>query len=613
MYETPGALTRRLEDDFINGTTHKSKYVDFQLYDTLETIDAYLNSKHISGKFDSLDREKPFFNIVKAHANIWYRATDIDRSNIRLRATKSSDWVDSFLASVFLREWMRKENFGVYLNEWGRVLARYCTAVSKVIEDENGLHIIVVPWNMLIVDAVDILRNPIIEKLELSEAELYDRIETHGYDAAQVEALIKAANAARELVGGQQQDNKPGYIKLYELHGKLSLRYLTDDEKDTYKYVQQMRVFSMVQNKDKKEDYDEYTLYRGREKNPYRVAHLIKEDGRAIGIGSVENLFENQWMVNHEKKNVKDVLDMACRVIFQTADGTLVGRNVLTEMETGDIIVHGSGQPLSLVNTFKPEVGQFGEYAAEWKALGNEINGISEAMLGYAPKSGTAWRQTEAILQESYSLFEVMTENKSLALEDVLRHDVIPYLKRKKMKTREQISAALQSHEITRIDALWLKNRAIRQANRKAFVEPMLRGELPTQDSYDQTFATAQSDNRESLNLAGNQRFFKLDEISDKTWADQFKDLEDELEIDITGENENVQSMMTTLSTALKMVVQPGFAQNKKAQAIVGRILELAGAMSPVEFDSIPDEPAPPPAPAPTPTPMPVPTPAPSP
>jgi hypothetical protein len=35
--------------------------------------------------------------------------------------------------------------------------------------------------------------------------------------------------------------------------------------------------------------------------------------------------------------------------------------------------------------------------------------------------------------------------------------------------------------------------------------------------------------------------------------------------------------------------MNPAFAGNKKAQAVVGRILENTGAMSPVEYASLPE------------------------
>ena len=103
-----------------------------------------------------------------------------------------------------------------------------------------------------------------------------------------------------------------------------------------------------------------------------------------------------------------------------------------------------------------------------------------------------------------------------------------------------------------------------------------------------------------SLAELGNQRFFKPSDLGDATWKKQFENMEWDVDIDITGEATDTREAMATLNTALQMVVQPGFEQNKRAQAIVGRILELTNAMSPVEYYAIPPstpEPAAAPAP----------------
>lgn len=165
-------LVRKNESDFINGTTTISKYVDFSLSENLDKIDAYINSKHITGEKDSMGRDKPFFNIVTAAINIWFRATDIDRKNIKVKATKSTDVFADFLATIHLQDWMRRDNFGAFLNEWGRTLARYGSAVVKFIETEGKLHSMVVPWNRLIVDPIDFGNDVVIEVLELTPAQL---------------------------------------------------------------------------------------------------------------------------------------------------------------------------------------------------------------------------------------------------------------------------------------------------------------------------------------------------------------------------------------------------------------------------------------------------------
>jgi hypothetical protein len=207
-------------------------------------------------------------------------------------------------------------------------------------------------------------------------------------------------------------------------------------------------------------------------------------------------------------------------------------------------------------------------------------------MLGAAPKSGQAWRQTEALLGESYSLFELMTENKGLCLETMLRTRIIPFLK-KKMDTSKEVAATLDLHNVDRIDALYIKNKAIRMTN-KAMADKIFAGEDIMPGEQDLMLAQGEQSVKEELNAQGSRRFYKPDELSDKTWKEQFKNLEWEVEVDITGEAKDTKDALTTLNTALQLVVTPGFDQNKRAQAIVGRILELTGAMSPIEYAAIP-------------------------
>lgn len=586
MPNSIGELVRKNENDFLRGSTQISKHVSFSMHDTLEKIDAYLNSRHISGQEDSLHRRKPFFNISTAATNIWYRATDLDRRHIKIKATKSKDWLDSFLATVHLQDWMRRDNFGQYLNEWGRTLARYGSAVTKFVRKGDEFHISVIPWNVLIVDPVDFDANPKIEVLELTEAQLRKRVKTHGYDEYQVKDLLSSI-AQRETMDGQKKDNKTGYIKLYEVHGELPKKFL-NPEAASEDYVQQMHVISYVGIRSgRKTEYKDFTLYSGEEtEDPYQKDDLIKEPNRTLGIGAVEHLFEAQWMTNHSMKAIKDTLDITSKIMFQTSDVNFVGRNVLEDIQNGNIFITSPNNPITKVDNSKTDIVGWQNYAVQWKSLGNEITGISEAMLGAQPKSGTAWRQTEALLEESYSLFEVMTENKALALERMLRERILPYLKTK-MDTAEEISATLEQYDIDRIDGIYIKNKSIKQTN-KQIIDTLVKGELITPELQAQMQAQNEASFRDTAAKMGSQRFFAPDQIDTKTWKEQFKDLEWEIEVDITSEAKNVQEALTTLNTALRLVVTPGFEQNKRAQMIVGRILEMTGAMSPIEYNALP-------------------------
>jgi hypothetical protein len=590
VQESIGEVVRRMETAFISGTgTLTSKYVTSDLYEDISKIYAYLESKHVTGETDSLGRDKPFFNIVLAARNVYYRATDIDRKNIQIAASKLKQTVPAFMATVLLQNWMRREDWGTFLNKWGIDLASFNASVVKFIEADAKLHSMVIPWSRIICDPIDFDSNPKIELLELTEAQLYQRIDTHGYDKDIVDQLC-AALTTRELTDKSKQDQKSNYIKLYEVHlnGKLSL--LTGKDKDEDTYEQQMHVISYVAKKEEGK-FDDYTLVSGREEqDPYMLTALLPATDGSISLnGAVKNLFEAQWMMNHTAKAIKDRLDLSSKLLWQTADANFVGRNVLTALETGDIVVHAVNMPLTKVDNDANDVNVVQSHASMWKGLAAEINGISESMLGQQSPSGTAWRQVQAELAESHSLFELMTENKALCIEQMLRRFVIPFLK-KQMDTSEEIGATLEAHNITKIDSIYAPIEAINRHN-TAVKDAVLNNQLPDFQqrglTTDQSVQEQQGIVKGELASLGNQRFFVPSNVSDQTWQDALKDLEWELEINITGEAQDKQMVLQTINTALQVITNPAYASNPAAQMLVGKALAATGVISPIELSTV--------------------------
>jgi hypothetical protein len=596
-----GALVREQEDIFLHGTTQLSKYVHHSPHEVIEKIYAYLNDTFISGPEDSLGRKKPFFNICKAAVNIWFRATDIDRSQIHILATKASDWIDSFLATIKLREWMRKELFGQTLNDWGLNDARFGGSVLKFVENDTGLHCSVVPWSRMIFDAVDFENNPQIEVLELTPAQLKKRVRTMGYDADAVNGLLDDVQD-RETIDKLVKDRKSDYIRAYEVHAELEKSLLTGDEADDDIFTQQMWVISMVGKKSgRKVIWNDYVLYAGQEdKSPYERTWLIDVPDRTLPVGAVENTFEAQWQTNHSMKAVRDTMDLSSKIILQSPDPQFLNMNVLESMETGDILTYASTKgPLARVQTEAPQLNSELSYAAGWKQLSNEINGISDAMLGIAPKSGTAWRQTQAILQENYSLFEVMTENRGLHLERIIRTRIIPWIKKHELDNADEISAILSAQEIDKIDSTYMKREAVRRYNDRTINQLLKNADAVSKGKPASPIAPFNPNGemealKQEMAQLGNTRFFKPGDLDDHTWAVQLKDLEWEVEVDITGESYDTKAVFDVLNLALKMMMTPGFDQNPKAQAVVKRVFELSGVFSPMEYDSLP-APTPPP------------------
>ena len=404
-----------------------------------------------------------------------------------------------------------------------------------------------------------------------------------------VEVLVET-KTARETMDGQKKDNLNDFIEVYEVHGEMPVSFLTENKEDETEYKQQMHVISFLAKKEG-DGFDDFTLFRGKEaKDPYFISHLIEEDGRTMSIGSVENLFDSQWMVNHNAKLIKDQLDLASKLIFQTSDGNFAGQNALTNLENGQILTHKVNQPLAQVVNSSHDITSLQSFGQQWESLGMKINGIAESMVSQA-KSGTAWRQTQAELQEAHSLFELMTENKGLALEEIMRKYFIPFLK-KKMDTTKEISAILEGHKIEKLDSMFVPAEASRIVNKRIIdnilaktPEDLQKGDLFTPEQQQEQVAGEQEAIQNSLSQLGNQRFIKPSDIKDETWANVLKNFEWEVDVDITGENKDTQAILATLNTTLQTIASlQGQPMPDDMKVIFNKILNLTGAISPLEL-----------------------------
>lgn len=585
--QTIHQIIRQAEDNYIDNPVSISKYVDFDMHNTIETIDAYLNSKHISGSKDSLGRDKPFFNIVTAIVNVWYRATDIDRKDIRIMPPSLDKTAHAFVATVHLHQWMKEAKFGTFLNDWGRSLARYGSSVTKFVEKNGQLICSVIPWNRMIVDPIDFDVLPRIEKLYLTPAQLK---QNKLYDQEVVKSLLDNLET-RQTLDGQQKDESNKFIELYEVHGELPLSLLTDKDKDDDTYRQQIHVVA-YQSSNNKGEYDDFTLYRGKEaQDPYLLTHLIPEDGRTLAIGAVESLFEAQWMVNHSQKNIKDTLDLASKLIFQTADTKYAGRNVLSAIENGDIMVHDANKPLTQINNSKADISAFQNFSTSWQNLAAEITSTPDAMKGNTLPSGTPYSLGAYLGAQANSLFEIMTENKGLYIEEMMRRFIIKHLKTK-MNSSNEIMATLDENAIIEIDAMYVPKEAIRRHNQEvkdmllnAPQNPMQSTQTSMPSPYQPDVAEAKV--RKDMSSLGNKRSFKPDEINETTWNDVLKNFEMTATVEVTNENTDKQAILTTLSSVLQTVAgNPAILQDPNAKMLFNAILTETGRISPLQLST---------------------------
>ena len=596
MPDTIHQIVRQAEENYTSGTTKLGQYVNWSMFDTVERVFAYLNSKFVDGDKDSLGRDKPFFNIVTAAVNIWYRATDIDRKDIRFIPTKESAVLLAFVANVMLQNWMDKSRFGVFLNQWGRTLSQYGSAVSKFIDRGEELIATVIPWSRIVPDPIDFNAIPTIEKFYKTPGQLKNMAtnghpDYAGYDMEAVKALCEAT-VTRKTARGEQKDNLDEFIELYEVHGLLDDRLLDNkivlETDENPSYSQQMHVVSFVKGQNTNEWVD-FTVFKGKEKkNVYRKDSLIEEEGRTLAIGAVEYLFDSQWMQNHSMKAWKDSMDLASKVIMQTSDTNFVNRNVLTAIETGDILIHKENMPLTLAPNSQFNSANIQNFMGQWKMVTSEITSTPDAIKGNTLPSGTPYSLGAYLGAQANSLFEIMTENKGLAIEDMMREYVIPHIKRK-LKNKKEIVGVLDDAGIQEIDNVYVPQAAIKNFNKRSvdqIFQAIENPDAPLPSPYQKDME--EQSVRDGMTKMGNKRFFTPDELGEKQWDEVFADFEwDNIRVEVTNENTDKAAVLQTLSSVFQTVASnPMVLNDPNARMVFSQILSETGRLSPLQFTS---------------------------
>ena len=173
-----------------------------------------------------------------------------------------------------------------------------------------------------------------------------------------------------------------------------------------------------------------------------------------------------------------------------------------------------------------------------------------------------------------------MTENKGLAIEDMMVKYVIPHIQ-KQLKNTDEIVAVLDDAGVNEIDSIYVPKEAIKRFNKRS-VEQILNGELP--DVFDQQ--GEEQAIRQELAPLGNKRFFKPDEIGKKMWSEIMSDFQwDNIKVEVVNENSDKQAVMATLAGVLQTLASnPLLLQDPNARTVFNSILRETGRISPIQL-----------------------------
>jgi hypothetical protein len=273
---------------------------------------------------------------------------------------------------------------------------------------------------------------------------------------------------------------------------------------------------------------------------------------------------------------VKNQLDIASKLAMQTSDQRYMGKNYMQDFDTGFIAIHDENKPLTPLNNQSHDVPVMLNYLQLFKQQAREIGGSPESVTGQTMPSGTPYSLAAMLNQEAKGLFNMMTDNKGLHLEEMLRTYVIPHFK-KTLKNTDELVAVLDGMELEEYDKLALPFKMQEEIMARLEV-----GHIPTEQELMMAI--------DEQNAESNVRVATPSKDKAKTWKEVFKDFEWDIDPEISGENRDKQAALVSLNSILdKMSVDPEAFSPEDRRKVMNMIINEVGSdiISPLQFKGV--------------------------
>ncbi len=571
------AQTRQEVYDFVNNDIKIVDGYSFNQYQTIKKCHLYYNSRFVTGDLDSNGRKKIFLNVVKAPCKVGSRFLNFDTKNIRLISNTRNSEMATFLLEHELKNWMKKNKVAVTLNSLAELSPKYGSSVIK--KTKKGADI--VDLRRLVLDpTVDTITNSrfVILEHNLTPSQLREKQKNGWENVEEVISKFYVNTAPEPYIqdGTLNQVNSTPVIKIYERYGEVPKSWLDGSEpKENEEMVRALFIVAGVNNYGLGEDgktvtrEDGVVLFRSKWFGdwPFRDFHYDKTEGRWLGIGVIEDLFQIQERTNELANEKRDSMTISNKHIFQTQDKTIV-KNLIRDLSNGAVIMAGSNGGLVPLANEERNLAAFNSEEMRYANQAKEITFSYDAIRGEQLPTSTP--ATNAVIQDrnTKSVYSVKRENLANMLRFFFTELVIPQAI--KDLTPEHILHFIGSNEeLFRIDSALIKEIV----NRKA-LDLLLDG-IPVDEMAIEQIETDVSN---QLKEAGTDRFITIKDSF-------YKNADFTFDINIDNEQEDSQLLTNNLfSVFTALASNPTILQDPVIKALFYEYAERAG-VSPMKLE----------------------------
>lgn len=537
LFNIYGQLKSELADFFdtktiINGTKYdKNKGYKYNQCETLQLVE-FVGASKFQKEKDSEGQDKMYLNSSVFRADVASKQIDIDVKNIVFIPDDFSSDVACVINRRKFKRFAKDTALGVDLNDMVEKYPFYGSLVVK----KRGKEFDIIDLNKL--------RNQQDAK-DLNTAS-YVVIE-HNMKAWEAQAMPNW-----DLKGLEYNWDED--FTVYERYGRVPMRFF-DATADENKSVD--TVSFIVLDKKGKKEVSQLLFIEQIDERPFREVHWKRRNGRWLGIGEIENNFENQKARNAIfNMRMRSAL-WSSKNIFQYA-GDDVAKNLVSEVRDGDVLSIGQGTGgVSQVNTQTKGLADYNSIDDTVEKNSDQKSFTYEVATGESMPSGTPFRLGVVLSNAVDSHFGLKREKLALFIKEIIYDFIFPDFARSVSKRSLEAIFTGQDGYDELIEA-------VLQTKTNDFIKKVVFSEfrLPTPEELE-IFQ----------NLVKSAKGFEIDVIKAELENAKYS-----IDIEIDGESVDINKRLETLTNLYTAYAQSG---DPRADTILARIGKLTGERLP--------------------------------
>lgn len=558
---------------------------NWNMYEHVNRSFLMKHSKFFKGSNELGNR--PYKNVIRPILNVGYRSEGFDVKDIQPFVNNPDNYYKSFLVRQFHPKWAVKNQMDTFIDEIVESYVDYGLAIAKNVNDVRPE---CVPLQRIaFVDQRDVMSGAKCEHHDYSIDQLLEMKKY--WNPAEIDKAITMSRSEKpNSTGTGTEKSNSKSIEVFELHGTFPETWL-DAEGDPDKYSKQIHIVTYY--KDPKDDTKKIgiQLFKGKEyKEIYKV---IVRDGiynRACGYGGVEELFDPQVWVNYNIIQIKEMLDVASLMLVQTADANFAGKNKVSDLKKGEIVVHAADMPVTQVQITPVNIQMFENAIIEWEQSARVTGSASDPQLAIDPAKGTPLGTTQIVTEQGEGLHQYRRGKIAVFIEEVYRDWVLKFLVAE-MNKGSTFLEELSLEEMEMVAEKMIDNWVNMDVKQK-----ILDGKAPTPEAV----AAFKELEKQKWMKGGTKRYHQI-------MADELKGIPVDVSINVAGKQKDMAKMAEGFSNIFKLIIAnpAGFVQAMQVPQIAqtfNSMMEMSG-MDQINFGSMPKQALPAPAGGPAPAP----------